>query len=649
MGPKKAAVEEEPPAETHEEDGGPQLPLSITASKPETLVFLLQTKEEEISIAAAKAVLKFVEDAWSEKKPEHTEEAAGKGKKGKGKDVQEEVVEDAGADRRLIHELGGIPVILQLILERSTQMRVLLLKTLIILCGDDGSRAAIVDGGIVEKSLSLLCAEEGSETPPVPELQVFACQLLALITVELTAQKHFFEQEGLKQITRFLQPDVEANADKLVSLTGVLNNCREHELMAPTLYNLNLFSLVISLLQYNDIDVQEHMICLLNAALARDEYVREARRCKAIEVVGKLLEPECTPKCRAGAADVVAKMAYSFESRQDVQNCGALRGLAKCIDAQDEAIVLPGLNAIRTCAVDMPIKFNLVVLGVVATFVKQLSSTSLEVAKAAALALAVTLIDAKTVTNALLAGALEPIVARLGEADSSVHIAFLEAVSEFAQFSEFRSEARGKLLPVLQTLLQQETEAEAAEDQQPNHELQGKVIQVLARIAYDSDERTTILNDIGVTKFVAILSRNDPHLCMASLQALNMFANEAKGREAIRVAGGIDEFIKYIRDGNLELQRAAVQAATTCVREAQSARELCDKGGLKVLLSVGKTHANHLGAVVSKCTTRVLNNYLPAKFWYTGELRPADKTSDGMKQTNDYTSSCAFFLSCLSR
>ena len=43
-------------------------------------------------------------------------------------------------------------------------------------------------------------------------------------------------------------------------------------------------------------------------------------------------------------------------------------------------------------------------------------------------------------------------------------------------------------------------------------------------------------------------------------QALNMFANEASGREAMRLGNCIDELIKYIRHGNLELQRAAIQA-----------------------------------------------------------------------------------------
>ena len=150
MGPKKPPVaEEEAPVEQDETDHGPQLPLNITATTPDTLVFMLQTKEEEIAVKvhavrlegwrtmisssaqAAKAVLKFVEDAWTEKKPEHHEESAGKGKKGKGKEVHEEVsagcadprpvcrsaralvlqvVDDHGADKQMIHSVGGIPV-----------------------------------------------------------------------------------------------------------------------------------------------------------------------------------------------------------------------------------------------------------------------------------------------------------------------------------------------------------------------------------------------------------------------------------------------------------------------------------------------------------------------------------------------------------
>ena len=62
---------------------------------------------------------------------------------------------------------------MKLATEKSTEIRVLLIKSLIILCGDDGSRAAMVEEGVVEKCLSLLTDET---EPVVPELQVLACR-----------------------------------------------------------------------------------------------------------------------------------------------------------------------------------------------------------------------------------------------------------------------------------------------------------------------------------------------------------------------------------------------------------------------------------------------------------------------------------------
>ncbi len=59
MGPKK--VEEPPPKEQPktEEHHGPQLPLSVVATTPGTLLLLLQSKEEDLSMTVRQHVEPF--------------------------------------------------------------------------------------------------------------------------------------------------------------------------------------------------------------------------------------------------------------------------------------------------------------------------------------------------------------------------------------------------------------------------------------------------------------------------------------------------------------------------------------------------------------------------------------------------------------
>ncbi|XP_066534229.1 armadillo repeat-containing protein 3 isoform X2 [Hoplias malabaricus] len=554
-------------------------PLPIESRKPETVVLMLDSPEEEVLAKACEAIHRFAE---------------------KGDE-----------NRSTLLGLGAMEPLTRLISHQDKTVRRNALMALGVMASNNGVRRLLKKLNIIPSIISKLSPEEDVV------LHEFATLCLASLSVDSTCKVQIFDHNGLEPLIRLLSssdPDVTKNSvecifnlvqdqasrmavHQLSGLPPLLELLRSdfpviQQLTLQTLENITKdhaskaafrekqgFNTLMEILTNREFsDLHADALRVISNCLEDTEAVKLFKETGGLEKLLQFITTPNSPEVQMSAVKAITRVAQSSENRKILHEQDVEKTLTDLLVLENSGVRAAVCQAIAEMGKNTSSKDTFRLLDGIRPIVQMLNNEGVEVKEAAAQALSS--LTFRNEPNALVV-----------------------------------SEAGGEVLLVK---ILQDGRLRAADH----------AASVLTNLASQEALRHSIITCGAAQALMQPLQSPDKNTLISSTQTVAALACDADGRGELRNAGVLPPLVKLLKSNDVEIRRSACWAITVCANDEPTTTEVCKLGALEILQEINSS-VNRRSKFSQEALKKLLESNLSVKYSLTGCLSHTDIITDG--------------------